>query len=102
MKRVCLEQFIPQLFKLNSGLYPSFSTKNPNSFPKHYNSLVLNLSAPNQRRNGGQESLAARPRVFHKCGENLGDIQKDKALLLIGSSNIHATFLQSLKKTVPV
>ena len=46
MKRVCLEQFIPQLFKLNSGLYPSFSTKNPNSFPKHYNSLVLNLSAP--------------------------------------------------------
>jgi hypothetical protein len=71
MKRVCLDQFIPQLFKFNGSLYPSFSTKNPNSFPKHDNSLVLSLSAPNQRRNGGQESLAAWPLVLHECGEKI-------------------------------
>ena len=59
MKHWCLrEQFIPQLFKFNGCLHSAFSTKKRNHLPEPYNSL-LNISAANQWRNGGQESLAA-------------------------------------------
>jgi hypothetical protein len=48
-----------QPFKLNGGLHSSVSTEKRVHIPEQFNSLVLNLSAANQRRNGGQESLAA-------------------------------------------
>jgi hypothetical protein len=63
---MCLSQFIPQPFKFNGGLHSSVSTEKRNHLPEQFNSLVLNLSAANQRRNGGQESLAARSRILHE------------------------------------
>jgi hypothetical protein len=47
-------------------------------------------------------SSRVRQIIHHDNRERVGNIQRDIALLFDGGGNIHAMFLQSLKKTLPM
>ena len=102
MKSVGLSQFIPQLLKFNGGLYSAFSAKNPHSFAQHEDCLPPHLGLADQRLEGGQESLAVRPHLFHEVCEDFSCIQKEKASLRDGTCKIYAACLQALKKALPM
>jgi len=49
-----------------------------------------------------EASNRVRQIVHHESRESVGNIQRDIAPLFDGGGNIHAMFLQSLKKTPPM